>query len=366
MTLRIAVLVAWTLLAAAPAYAAFFVSDSGAALPTTIRADHAATVTITWTLVADTPNDNVTSTAAIFIVDGNQIPAAVPNLSGFTDLTNRVQFQETIVIPYSVVAAAAQSTGVVAFQRPFSTSTGDYRYPLVNFRIGGGLGGEPRIQSIELHFDDGAQTKIIASTDEVHAVAELTLANVSRLRGVWEVSIIQAKTPQDLIFQTIATVDQHVQYKRNLVTSSPALPAAIPGEHVVRFRPTEPALVGAVPEITYSVGGPQSGDLGSHPPPAVTGPSAGARLTTGTRIRWMEMPGIAYWELQFFRDTHSAGRLGVRPVAGVRLRSNEIQVRLRSTTLARLERGRTYYWRLVGLDARGRVLTKSPLRANRT
>lgn len=365
MITRLAAFISLALAFASHASAAF-VSGEGTPSTSSVAANAPSSVAITWTLKVNNPPAPVESPDGIFIVNGNQLPIAVAPLPAVASATDgSARLRETLFIPQSVIDEAVSSTGAITFQRLFQSGV-DFTTVSINFRLAGGLGGNPRIQSIVLHFEDGSESAIVGADEELRAVADVTLANVQRLRGVWEVSSVSSGSQQGDFFQIIGSVDQYVGRQRNVEISSPDLPTIVPGEHVVRLRLTDPEPEFAPPEIVYYVRLAEPGTGDARRKAVITGPPEDARLSTSTPLSWMRVEGAATYLIEIYDDPEGPARLGARPTAGLLTPADQNRATVSVPTLDRLEQGRTYYWRLVARNAAGGVISTSELRRIQT
>jgi hypothetical protein len=340
----------------------------------TLPLNRTSPITLTWTinLIVTPSPDPVTSEGVIFRVNGMDVGETTAPF-GNPGLTSPLTLKETVLVPQDVLRLAAESTGIVEAVREF-TSGVVTQSATVEIRIGGRLSGDPRVEQVLLRFTDQSRYKMLEPGESAQAVAELRLGNVKRLRGVWEVAdptTAQTATP---IYRTIETVNQSLGGKSKINIFSPALPRAMAGPYSVRFRVTDPEDVTQAPAITYYVSLSASDEaLPGETRIEIDEPNDGGRLSKRTTFTWQGIDRAEKYRLEIYEGDSLVGReasqdpdkqplLPGKFVAGVMLPRQTTVTDLPEPTLARLESGETYVWRVVALDSNGKEIAASPTR----
>lgn len=348
----------------------------------TVRLNQPAVVTLTWTVTTDAAADTVTSPPGTFLVAGMPVGTGGAPLAGIPGPPLSISFTETVTIPASIVRRAAEADGIILFTREFVQLGPPVFSATATIRVTGRQTGAPAIPRLVLRFSDDTLSKVLEPGEDVQAIAELELANVDRLRAVWEVSD-PLMGGDGALFRPIATVTETLGGRPAAAFRSPQLPRAVSGAYLLRFRVLEPALAGDPPVITYYVPPGAGGEaMPAVPELEIRSPGPQTRLNTRTRFAWTRVAGAALYRLRLYRpaDSPDAGaRLGgagpagrhdlagvgaAPPVAGVAVPGEAADLTLSAASLARLETGATYVWRLEALAADGSLLAVSaPRRA---
>jgi hypothetical protein len=335
----------------------------------TLPLNRAASVTVTWTVTWFTNGSDAASPRVIFRVAGNEVGEVI---SPLVSLSSPESFTETIQIPLDLLRLAAEADGILEVVRVFSQTVSSEE-AVLQIRVIGRLGGEPRIEQMLLRFTDLSRYRQVVPGESVQAVAELRLGNVNRLRGVWEVADPLTSQLSDPIWRVVETVNQTVAGKSEINIFSPALPQNISGPYLVRLRITDPEDVAQAPAISYYVSLSASEEIPAGPKIELDGPRDGGRVSEDTSFRWLAVDGAATYRLEIFEATALIGREASQQpleqpltpssfVAGVLVPGSKTQTLLGPPTRARLSQGQTYVWRVVALDENGEEIAASKTR----
>jgi hypothetical protein len=213
------------------------------------------------------------------------------------------------------------------------------------------------------------------------AWSEVTLSGSGLVEGVWEIAEPPSTSGQT-VFRTLRVLRQFAQGGAPMRVDSPALPTASPGLHLLRLRLTKPVPGFNTPEIRYFVAQP-----GAEPVPSelrALSPLPGALLEQDTRFTWAPLEGVQSWLLLLHErpvglggnlpelgtaatpDTAELAQLkNSAPTAGLVIPGNQSDVVLSAMAQAHLKNGKSYLWRVLGVDKDGVVLGESPWRVIR-
>ena len=347
-------------LAAAPALAAI-TSVTGTPAPLRVNIVAPQTLSVTWQVVrsASVPT-TITSPSGQVFIDG--IPVATLNGPLSRSLPPSgpvtVTFRETLRISRALARRIGEG-GTIDYRRSFTETPPGVPVP-GTIAMRATASGQLAIANLELSFADESRYRIVGQGTRLMARAMVTSTGQGMLEGVWEHAGPGSISAGQAAFVPLRRERRPLGGNRRTVLLSPALPTAVAGVHVLRFRPvrTGPdARVLVSEEIRYVV------QPGTDPTPlALMAPGEAASLTAATRFVWRTTPGAATQRLEFLRA--GAGALGPADrIAAVDLPGAVGTTRLRPFTLQRLSDGSgPVYWRVTAFDATGRALATSPIR----
>jgi hypothetical protein len=129
---------------------------------------------------------------------------------------------------------------------------------------------------------------------------------------------------------------------------------------VVRLRMQAPQLDSGSVALEYSV---NPALHGPGPQPRVLtlrSPTGDVQLDAATRFAWQSVAAARAYQLEFYAvDTHPDLQ---PPQSGLLVPATTTNLLLSTLARAHLESGRSYRWRVLAIDARGRVVARSDLR----
>jgi hypothetical protein len=357
-----------------------------------VAATGPATVTATWRVVrqeADLPNPGTVSSPRLRILIDTTVVADLPRplaraLPG-VESTETALLREIVQIPEALVFRAVKQRATLRLERTFADSPGDT--PEVAGLLvtpSGPASAAVAIERLALAFDDDARTRVLPKGGDLRAVAEINSSGVGLITGQWEVASA-ATTAGTPVFRPLALVRQGVAGGGRTVITSPRLPAAEEGTHLVRFRVVEPALAIDAPALQYYITPRAPGAAPAAPSDIlVAGPRPGDSLTAATRFAWHPLDGAEAYQLAFYAapagpaaplDPASfpqaqlpqaaapdAGETAGAPLAGIFVPGDRSEAVAEAFTLAQLPGGRSYLWKVLAIDANGAVIGSSSTR----
>jgi len=266
-----------------------------------------------------------------------------------------LEFSETLRVPESVVQAvlAAPGTSVLSFERTF-TVEGVPVIAAVRLQFTSRIASPFSISRAELRFLDGSRFRTVPLGEEVLVEGDITFNGSGRLQASWDVAG-PTTTTGAAIFVRKQLVDEYLSFGRRTVIRSPAIKAEQQGTYIVRLSITSPNLgdQGSL-ELSYVVratGEAMKISLGL--------PKPLARLSPGLLFTWAAVAGAHNYLLEFYEMPTAEGR---EPAAGMVLPGGASRAALSQATEHSLQRGRTYWWRVVALGPDGVLLGQSALR----
>ena len=84
-------------------------------------------------------------------------------------------------------------------------------------------------------------------------------------------------------------------------------------------------------------------------------PLMGQTLTLDTYFQWIVVNGVSHYQLEIYEEENSES-----PVLNITSQSNEIYLPVLSRE--KLTAGQKYHWRVIGVDADGKVIAESEFR----
>jgi hypothetical protein len=365
--------------------------QSAAATPGTVQVavPNGSAITINWVIssrnVGVGPTLTISSNSGTFDIGGttvgtvnrtiSSVIAAAPGNIGVATIT------ETLLVPRNVAFQMANNPNLTAtYRRTFSDGTvvtGTGQATLVPSGAGAAEFG---IRRLDLAFEDRARVKVLPEGGELFALAEINFDGSGVAQFQWQIAD-PSSTRGGLVFRTLQVLSRSLSGRARVILRSPLLPTHSQGLHVIRLVTTNPTLAFDAPELRYFV----TPRLNATTAPAgqrigLLGPADGALLTTDIEFSWEETPGAAVYQLEIYPlrsgDPVSPGEvqaigsellidpdeLAPRPITGIALPADRSRISLKPYSLAHLEAGRAYFWRIKAIGDNGAVIGASPLR----
>lgn len=288
---------------------------------------------------------------------------------------------ETLVVPRNVAFQMAQNPNLaVTYRRTFDDGSGFTSTGSIRLTPSTSSNAPLGIRRLDLSFEDRSRVKVLPSGDELIAQAELNFDGSGMGQFEWQVAE-PSSTRGALVFRRLQVFRRNLAGRGRVTLRSPLLPTNNDGLYVVRLVATDPELNFNPPEVKYFVvprkdatAGPAGQRIG------LSAPNEGALLTRETKFSWQETPGAAVYQLEVYPirpvEPVSPGKvqsigsellidpdeLAARPITGIVLPADQSSTSLNLFSLARLDTGRTYLWRIKAISGNGTVIGTSPLR----
>lgn len=360
----------------------------------TIPLGQPTTITVTW-VVNSTPAPasaySVTSQSGQFLAPGkgnallatvNTVLASAVNLPvGFTGSGTAI-ITETVAVPAEVsVRANKLGANQIVYSRSFSDGSVTTGTLQANILVGGSGLAQFGVARVALSFDDGAVVRVVPAKSALSAAAEVSYVGSGVLRGYWEIADpgSSSGTP---FFRVLQSISQGVGGMERATLKSPALPTEIMGLHIVRLRLTEPAPAFDPPVLYYYVGEAKPGTPFSFTPMTVLNPPEQAYLDARTQFSWLPVKDARVYKIEIFADPELTSialpDLGAAPatsdpqrmqralsrpaMAGMLVAAPRTQTTLSASTRAKLQRQRSYFWRVQTIGRDGAVLGEAQVR----
>ncbi|MGP1256569.1 MAG: hypothetical protein ACTS10_19270 [Kiloniellales bacterium] len=343
-------------------------------------------VSLTWRVNRSQPRDpfgstvpvpDTTRSTEVRITLGGQTLLSQPRLLARTtsippDSSETLVFRETLPLPPSVARALAQGSGQSALIIRTFQDSGAAATQTARLSPGGGQ-ALLAVQRIDLQFETGSRTQVVALDGGLRAVADVRFSGSGLLQAEWQVSVADGLRGSGR-FRTLSLV------RRPLLSSgtgrlrlfSPPLPTEAAGLYEVALVVTEPDSLTERSAIRYFV------TPNSLPPVAdidLLSPADGSGLTESTLFSWRGLPNAAAYQIEVFADDGvppgetpqvplllDGSPSATGPLSGRVVSGTETQTRLSQLSLRHLPLGQDYRWRLRALGSSGEVIGISPFR----
>ncbi len=384
-------------LTAAPVWAAI---TSVTAIPgqANVAIGRSTTLTVTWSLfvtlgattaTCSSGTHTIASSQGVLILDvDGTITRIIPHrLSKTVNLATNstVTLTETYTVPPDVVALVRKlGRAQLSYYRAF-TDTGTDNVTACggnngsqNLYVTGSSAAGFSVERMALHFDDDSTVRLLARGAKLHASADVTYGGAGQVVGVWEVAD-PTSTLGTPVFRPLQVVRRHLGAGGQATLHSPQLPTDQLGLYVLRLRITDPGVAFDIPEIRYFV--MNEGDLPKPPAPMnQTAPDDNSSIGPQTRFGWSAIDGAKVYQLELYAvprrsvaDTlpdlgggaaadSGATKISGPPLTGMVIPADRTETVLSPVTLGHLRAGGDYVWRVLAVDADGRVVGASPLR----
>lgn len=285
---------------------------------------------------------------------GGPLSRTVPSTGG----TATVVLAESLFVDRTTAEDIARLGGVT-YNRVFaaSASTGTGSVP-----IRPSSGGALALRNLDLSFDDGSRSRVVAPGTALTAQLEVSSVGRGQFAGTWEIS----GPAGSLAFRPFGQISRRLAGARRTIFESPPLRTDQPGLYRVRFVPDRARSgTGRAPvrEILYTVarGAEDGATAGAAAGIRLISPDPGVNLSGAVRFSWQPVPGAARYRVEF--SSPAASGFDANALAAVEVEG--ASVRLKGFTVARLASAERLSWQVTAYDGAGRPLARSPLRSLR-
>jgi len=300
---------------------------------------------------------------------------------GLTIKTTTKSYLEMLNLPASITRQAQLlGSRSLVIERRISggsrTLVASLRLPLLST-----MSGPLRITREELFFEhngnQGAYQLVVRKDDDLKATAVINFGGTGHLRGFWEIAGPLASRNEAAIFRPmpIDKLGQGGSLILRLLSGYPRikeisgrLPSSQNGYYRLRFRIATPKPNFKSPQISYYVSNRPANqqnivpELDTLRPIVLSWPADGAEMDRANpRMAWKAADFSGHYRVEIY-----AGDDIREPViAGVASAKGQTTIALKPVTMARLEGGKLYYWRVVGINVDGFIVATSKLRSVR-
>lgn len=377
------------LAATAPVARANIVSVTTTPSTGQVALPNGSTVTVNWLIRrANTvrPADQIIiSTSGTLAIGGTTVATIATTVSKQNATpAGQATFEtitERLFVPRNVALQIARNPGLaVTYNRTFDDGSGFTSAGLITLIPSGAGGAELGIRRLDLYFQDRSRVKVLSAGDELFALADVNFTGTGVAQLEWQIAE-PSSTRGALVYRRLQILRRSFSGRTRVTLKSPALPTATDGLYVVRLVATDPTLVFDTPELKYFVVPRQ----GATTAPAgqiisLLGPVENAPVTTETEFAWQGVPGAVVYQLEIYPPRPGnpvaparsqsiempllvdPDELAQRPIAGIALPAGDTKVSLKRFSLARLDDGGAYLWRVKAIAGNGSVIGSSPLR----
>ena len=341
-----------------------------------------ALVTLNWQAVRDETNCLGTVTSAAVEIRAGQ--ATGPLLRTLprrlsrsiacnpTFGTRTFSFADTLSIPSTVSEQALQlGSDRLVLVRSFTDGlSGSSATATLALRSPAAAGFS--LTAIQLELARGGAARVVEQGERVMARARIYYTGSGILRGQWELAVPPGTAGVPL-YRPLRQVQQLLPAGGEALLQAPPLPSDMPGLYLLRFRPADSGVLGALPVLQYQVITSDTGPAGL----ALIGllaPAPGAVMDVDSDFRWQPVAAATSYRLRFFVTTASAlprldGRpvlprvpVGEGPVTAQWLSASQTGSQLGPLVWEKLSTPGTYLWQVDALDANGQIIGQSEWR----
>lgn len=263
-------------------------------------------------------------------------------------------FPETVPFPQPLLRRAVElGAGRVLCRRVFEAegkeAAAEFALDLAG-RIGAGFA----LDRVELRFEGGGIFRYVPRGAGLRALAEIGFLGSGRATGAWEV-----EEPGAGGFRTLALFGEELLPGSGGTLLSPPLPTSRTGRHRVRLRLDSPVLALEGLPVEYEV----AAGATARAPIEVRAPRDDERIGEGVRFAWEPVPRAAFYLVELFGHPPEPG--AGTPIAGLALPGDRSEAALSRAAAMHLPPGASLWWRILALDAEGRVIGTSEVRVGR-
>ncbi|HHO68048.1 MAG TPA: hypothetical protein ENK12_03355 [Gammaproteobacteria bacterium] len=285
-------------------------------------------------------------------------PAGRAGIDPVTGLpvSQTVTLRETLTLPAAVLSRAFnQGVTRLFYTRQFSDANGTLSATLV-LHITGSAAAGFNVNYLGLRFEDGSLRRLVERDDALRARAVVRFSGAGQLQGVWEIADPSSASGTP-VFRTLRVVRQALFGGQSATLTSPPLPTGRAGLYRLRLRVTQPRLDQDVPVLHYFVRG-QSGPVVQRI--ELREPADDAPLRIGTAFRWRPLAGVSAYRLEIYPPASGGdGQPPGRPLTGMLVGGRREALNFSPLAWRHLAPGGRYRWRLIAIDAAGRVIGRS-------
>ncbi|WP_111642591.1 hypothetical protein [Marinimicrobium alkaliphilum] len=233
------------------------------------------------------------------------------------------------------------------------------------------------VRRVALRFEDGSPVASVARDEPLRAQAHIHYDRAGLLEAVWELAT-PATTGGQPVYRRLDNVRQYLGAGQQATLQSPVLPVEEAGLYLLRLRLIQPRFEQDTLDLRYQVSS-RSTEPARVPVLRVSAPAAGAPLRADTRFQWRPVAQTRAYQLELYerpptatntdtqREPHTAAaEMTEAPTTGMLLPGNTESTQLSPAALQRLAPGRTYYWRIVAVNADGAIVAASPVQPIQT
>jgi len=319
------------------------VSPSSYSAPSTVTTTQGLTYTFTTTPSATT---TMISTQGTFQVGGTTIGTNSSLISAII-VSGRGSVSEAItVLPSVMQTALSMGSSRMTYNRTFTNGTNTVTTQ-VTISITSEAGANLLITRMQLYFQNRMPMITIKRSDPMlKAYVDINYVGSGLLQGYWEVD-----------GNLLTNVKQSITTGRTVTIESPSPPLLstfIPGEHQIRFVVTSPSQNIPFPQINYYVTPEETAVKKLASLDLLSPNDQGAIDYEPTTFLWNRSEGISTYFLQFFLKGEE------KPVFSAYARNPAY--RLPDAVIKTFfSRGKTYAWKVKGLDSSNIMAAESPL-----
>lgn len=278
--------------------------------------------------------------------------------------------QESLIIPQSVLRTA-QEMGInqIVYVRKFQDNPGATSLAnSVTFSISAsGSGGNVSFRQIQMEFDDGRTSAIIATSTQLKANAIISYQGTGLIQYRWEIASPPTTSGQP-VFVPLMTRREYLMAGGQTTVKSETLPTHIAGTYLLRLNIQQPNAQFEMPILRYFV---RAEDNFSEDTVvqviSVSTPVSNAKLTLETKFNWQAISGAHAYQIELYtrpiRDDLIPNSQQDKPLTGVIVPASQTNLTMGQVSMTHLNIGSTYFWRVIAISDSGKKMGASEFRS---
>ncbi len=350
---------------------------SGINLPAQVAITSTGHSQVNWSVIENVANPGLTgvssSSGVFFAPDNSTLGTVTKTLQASRNVQvsgpTTFSLAESLTVPQSIILQAQKKGfGTFGYRRQFTdfpdntTNAGAVTFTIT----GGGAAGVLAIRRVQMEYDDGRITAVVAPRSELHARAVLSYNGTGLLEYSWEVASPPG-TQGQAIFVPLISRKQYLLAGDRVVLRSPRLPVDQQGVYLLRLRLHKPAALFELPLLRYAVNNSGQARVATHVQSLlVSRPATDAVIGLHTSFDWQPVTAASAYQLEIYdRPVRDQSVPAVRPqppVTGMLVPATTNHLTVGNLSRAHLLSGHTYYWRVVAFSDKGQVMARSDFR----
>jgi hypothetical protein len=354
-------------------------SVQGTNSPSQIAVTSSARSQVSWAVVEE-PNAvgqaQISSSEGVFFgpsrenMLGRSSQMLTQTRSLIGDMNTTFIFQESLMIPQSVIRNAQElGFNQILYFRTFQDNPGGTSLAnFVTFSLSAsGAVSQVNLRQIQMEFDDGRTSAIIAANSKLSARALLSYQGSGLLEYRWEIASPPTTNGQP-VFVPQMTRRDYLMANGQTTIKSPTLPTINAGTYLLRLNILQANNRFEMPILRYFVRSDKTlSDNVVVQKMTVSTPAAEVKLTLDTQFVWQPIPGAKAYQIELYnnpiKDQLASNANSAKPITGVIVPSPQTRLTMGQIVTTHLVIGSTYYWRVIAISEEGNKIGASEFRS---